>query len=88
LRPPCIGKSYIAKAIAYTAVRAGLRVHYTEADELLGQLQSVASSALDRHRLLKPVLDADLLALDDLFLRRKIASETADDPQLILHKRY
>jgi DNA replication protein DnaC len=32
------GKSHIAKTIAYAAVRAGLRVHYAEADELLGQL--------------------------------------------------
>ncbi len=82
------GKSHIAKAIAYAAVRAGLRVHYAEADELLGQLQTVATSSLARHRLLKPVLDADLLVLDDLFLRRKNAGETADDLQLILHKRY
>jgi DNA replication protein DnaC len=86
--PPGTGKSHVAKAIAYAAVRAGLRVQYTEADELLGQLQSVANSSLGRHRLLKPVLDADLLVLDDLFLRRKIAAETADDLQLILHRRY
>jgi DNA replication protein DnaC len=86
--PPGTGKSHVAKAIAYAGVRAGLRVHYTEADELLAQLQAVASSSLGRHRLLKPVLDADLLVLDDLFLRRKIAADTADDLQLILHKRY
>ena len=85
---PGTGKSHIAKAIAYAALRAGLRVHYAEADELLGQFQTVANSSLARHRLLKPVLDADLLVLDDLFLRRKTAGETADDLQLILHKRY
>jgi len=86
--PPGTGKSHVAKAIAYAAVRAGMRVHYTEADELLAQLQNTANSSLLRHRLLKPVLDADLLVLDDLFLRRKTATETADDLQLILHKRY
>lgn len=85
---PGTGKSHIAKAIAYAAVRAGLRVHYAEADELLGKLQTVANSSLARQRLLKPVYDADLLVLDDLFLRRKTARETADDLQLILHKRY
>jgi DNA replication protein DnaC len=66
---PGTGKSHIAKAIAYAAVRAGLRVLYVEADELLAQLQALANSWLGRHRLLKPVLDADLLVLDDLFLR-------------------
>jgi DNA replication protein DnaC len=86
--PPGTGKSHIAKAIAYAAVRAGLRVVYAEADELLGQLHTTANSTLYRHRLLKPVLDADLLVLDDLFLRRKVAAESADDLQLILHKRY
>ena len=44
--PPGTGKSHVAKAIAYAAVRAGLRVHYAEADELLAQLRVVADSAV------------------------------------------
>ena len=86
--PPGTGKSHVAKAIAYAAVRAGLRVHYAEADELLAQLRVVADSSLRRHRFLKPVLDADLLVLDDLFLRRNIVGPSADDLQMILHRRY
>ena len=84
--PPGTGKSHVAKAIAYAAVRSGLRVVYTEADELLINL--VQASPLIKRKLLKPVIDADLLVLDDLFLTRRIALESADELQSVLHKRY
>ncbi len=84
--PPGTGKSHVAKAIAYAAVRSGLRVSYTEADELLINL--VQASPLTKHRLFKPLIDADLLVLDDLFLTRRIALESADQLQSILHRRY
>lgn len=84
--PPGTGKSHVAKAIAYAAVRAELRVSYTEADELLDAL--VQGSPLAKRKLIKPVLDADLLLLDDLFLSRRIAPESADQLQSILHRRY
>lgn len=84
--PPGTGKSHVAKAIAYAAVRSELRVFYTEADELLDTL--VQASLLIKRKLMKPVIDADLLVLDDLFLRRRIAPESADELQSILHKRY
>lgn len=84
--PPGTGKSHVAKAVAYSAVRAGLHVLYTEADELFTTL-GVAAVA-DKHKRLKPALDADLLVLDDLFLARQIARDTADELQALLHKRY
>ena len=84
--PPGTGKSHVAKAIAYTALRSELRVCYTEADELLDAL--VQASSLIKRRLIKPVIDADLLVLDDLFLSRRIAPESADHLQSILHQRY
>lgn len=84
--PPGTGKSHVAKAIAYAAVRSELRVVYTEADELLDAL--VQGSLLIKRKLMKPVIDADLLVLDDLFLSRRIAPESADELQSILHKRY
>jgi DNA replication protein DnaC len=85
--PPGTGKSHVAKALAYSAIRQGFVVLYTEADELLSQLAQQVD-AVSRRRLLKPVLDADLLVFDDLFLARKMAVDSADDLQSILHKRY
>ena len=84
--PPGTGKSHIAKAIAYSAVRSGLRVLYAEADELLSTI--VPASPADKRRQLKPVIDADLLVLDDLFMARRIAQESTDELQSIVHKRY
>ena len=82
------GKSHVAKAIAYSAVRSGLHVTYVEADELLNNLAIAATEPLRKKKLMKPLVDADLLVLDDLFLRRKIATESADELQAILHRRY
>lgn len=84
--PPGTGKSHVAKAIAYAAVRRGLRVLYSEADELLGAL--VHEAPLEKRKLIKPVIDADLLVLDDLFMTRQIAQDAADELQSIVHKRY
>jgi DNA replication protein DnaC len=84
--PPGTGKSHVAKAIAYSALRAGMRVLYTEADELLAALMQ--ASAADKRKLAKPALEADLLVLDDLFMARRIAQESADELQSLLHKRY
>jgi DNA replication protein DnaC len=85
--PPGTGKSHIAKAVAYSAIRQGFVVAYIEADELLARLAQPTESA-ERRRLLKPILEADLLILDDLFLARRMAIDSADDLQSILHKRY
>lgn len=84
--PPGVGKSHIAKAIAYAAVRSELRVLYAEADALLDSL--VQASLLIKRKLMQPIIDADLLVLDDLFLRRRLAPESADELQSILHQRY
>jgi len=84
--PPGVGKSHIAKAVAYSAVRSGLQVHYTEADELLAAL--IQATPTETKKLLKPVIESDLLILDDLFMARRIAQDAADHLQSIIHKRY
>ncbi len=59
---------------------------YTEADDLLATL--VQATPAERRKLIKPVLDADLLVLDDLFLARHLVAQGADELQSLLHKRY
>ncbi len=84
--PPGTGKSHVAKAIAYAAVRASLRVAYAEADELLARLALAVPA--ERRKLMKPLINADLLVLDDLFLARQLPADSADTFQSILHQRY
>ena len=84
--PPGTGKSHVAKAVAYAAVRASLRVLYAEADECLGRLAFAAPT--EKRKLMKPLIDADLLVFDDLFLARQLPPECADTLQSILHQRY
>jgi len=84
--PPGTGKSHVAKAVAYAAIRAGLRVKYAEADELLSTL--MLTPAAGKPQRLKPIIDADLLILDDLFMARRMTRECADELQAVIHKRY
>lgn len=83
---PGTGKSHVAKAIAYAAVRAGLRVFYAEADDFLASLAALTPA--EKRKLTKPLIDADLVVFDDLFLARQLPAESADTLQSILHKRY
>lgn len=59
---------------------------YAEADELLGEL--VSASVLEKRKLLKPIIEADLLVLDNLFMTRRIAQESTDQLQGLMHQRY
>ena len=45
-------------------------------------------TASDKRRRVQPLIDADLVVFDDLFLARQLPSESADTLQSILHKRY
>lgn len=84
--PPGTGKSHVAKAIAYAAVRQGLRVVFGEADEWLDRL--AASPPSERRAAMKPLVEADLLVLDDLFLTRQLPIQAADMLQSLQHQRY
>jgi DNA replication protein DnaC len=84
---PGTGKSHIAKAVAYNACLQGYRVLYLDSDEFFAS-HALASNSTARKQLLRPVLDADLLILDDLFLSRTIPEGAADLLQSIIHKKY
>ena len=59
---------------------------YGEADELLDRLSVTAATG--RRATIKPLADADLLVLDDLFLTRQLPIQSADILQSLLHQRY
>jgi DNA replication protein DnaC len=66
--PPGLGKSHLAQAIGYQAIKAGFHVLYASIFDLVRQLQADLSAAeLDRTltRYLKP----DLLIIDDMGLK-------------------
>lgn len=68
LGPPGIGKSCLAQAIGYGAIKAGFVVLYYSVFDLVRDLQadqSAAESGRTLHRFLKP----DLLAIDDFGMR-------------------
>lgn len=59
---------------------------FAEADELLDRL--ALAPPTERRQLMKPLIDADLLVLDDLFLARQLPPQSADSLQALLHRRY
>jgi DNA replication protein DnaC len=83
---PGTGKSHVAKAIAYHATLQGHDVRYLEADTVFAQ--HALGSAVDRERHLRPLLAADLVILDDLFLARRISDRAGELLQTLVHQRY
>lgn len=83
---PGTGKSHIAKAVAYEATLQGYRVLYTEADVQLARY--ALASPDERRRMLRDLLEPDLLILDDLFLARRISEPASELLQTIVHARY
>ena len=82
------GKSHIAKAlvnkICYTSE---YKVIYREAHRLFEDL--FEARQLKKHKKThKQVVQVDLLIIDDLFLRKRIPAESADDLQEIIMDRY
>lgn len=84
---PGTGKSHIAKTVAHGAIEAGYKVIYREAHTLFEDL--FEASQLNRtKRVNKLFCEADLLAIDDLFLRKKMPEQAADDLLDIILTRY
>lgn len=84
---PGTGKSHIAKTIAHAATIKGYRVLYREAHILFPELFEATQLGM-RSKKTKLFMEADLVVIDDLFLRKKMPEDAADDLQEIIMNRY
>lgn len=84
---PGTGKSHIAKSVAHAATLSGYRVLYREAHVLFPELFEAAQVGLRRKKS-QLFAEADLVVIDDLFLRKKMPEDAADDLQEIIMNRY
>lgn len=83
---PGTGKSHVAKAIALLAVERGFKVFYRDACVLLQEIHEARQlNQLAKYR--APLMAADLLVIDDLFLRR-LPAGAGDELADILMSRY
>ena len=84
--PPGTGKSHVAKALAALAVAHGRRVHYREAHQLIEDI-SEARELGELRKLRAQLKAAELLIIDDLFLR-KLPAHAGDELADVLMSRY
>jgi len=84
---PGTGKSHIAKTVAHTAIQTGYKVVYREAHSFFEDLFE-AAQLKRRKKVNKLFSDTDLLVIDDLFLRKKVPEQAADDLLDIILNRY
>jgi DNA replication protein DnaC len=83
---PGVGKSHIAKSLALLAVQRGYTVVYREAHVLIEDIhQARELGELRKYR--ATIKAADLLVIDDLFLR-KLAPNAGDELADIIMSRY
>ena len=84
--PPGLGKSHCAKALAQLAAGRGYTVLYREAHRLIDDLHEARElGELRQHR--AQLKAADLLVIDDLFLRR-LPPNAGDELADVLMSRY
>ena len=87
--PAGVGKSFLAQALGYAAVRAGHTVRFSHADDYFRTMaQARVDNSLERtfRSYFRSYLTPDLLILDDLGLHRLTAQQSADLYELILHR--
>lgn len=84
---PGTGKSHIAKTVAYAAIQTGYKVLYREAHTFFEDLFE-ADQLKRRNKVNKLFSESDLLIIDDLFLRKKVPEQAADDLLDIILNRY
>ena len=83
--PAGVGKTFLAQALGYTAIRVGYTVRFCHADDFFRALsQARADNSVDRT--FRSFLSPDLLILDDLGLHRLTAQQSADLYELIISR--
>ena len=83
--PAGVGKSFLAQALGFTAIRAGYTVRFIHADDYFRAMgQARVDNSVDRA--FRSFLSPDLLILDDLGLHRLTAQQSADLYQLIISR--
>ena len=84
--PPGTGKSHVAKALALLAVGRGYKVLYREAHQLIEDLTE-ARELGELKKLRAHIKTAELLVIDDLFLR-KLPAHAGEELADVLMSRY
>ena len=84
--PPGTGKSHIAKTLVLLAVDRGYKVIYREAHQLIEDINEARELGTIR-KLRAQFRAADLLLIDDLFLRR-LPAQAGDELADVLMSRY
>ena len=83
--PAGVGKSFLAQALGYSAVRAGHTVRFIDADHFFRTMnQARVDNSVERT--FRSFLTPDLLILDDPGLHRFTAQQLADLYELILNR--
>ena len=84
--PTGVGKSHIASALSYEAIKRGYRVIMRPLHQMLADLQAARADGAYRRKLSRLLL-VDLLVLDDFGLR-PLPAQAADDLYEIISERY
>ena len=85
LGPPGVGKSCLAQAIGYGAVKAGFTVLYCSVFDLVRDLQADQSAAQSQ-RTLQRLLKPDLLAIDDFGMKHFPAKSAESLLEIIVRR--
>ncbi len=84
---PGTGKSHIAKTVAHAATQACHQVVYREAHSFFEDIFEATQTG-KKKKITKLFSEADLLIIDDLFLRKRVPEDAADDLLDIILNRY
>ena len=84
---PGTGKSHIAKAVSHAAIQSGYQVAYREAQCFFEDIFEATQTGR-RKKLFKLFCGADLLVIDDLFLKKRLPQTAADDLLDVILERY